>query len=202
MKIIVLGASGTIGSAIVSALGDHEVVTAGSRSGDVRVVYTSKEAVWEIFETVGNFDGLVCAVGDDGVFKPYKDLTDADFEVGFQRKFLARMRLVRTGIDYVSDGGSFTLSSGFLSHYPFAASVAIGPFNAAVDSCVRSAAPLLPRGIRLNVVSPAPVVPEESVRHGLVSAAQSAQAYAECVEGDFTGRVVRAWGGLEKEPIW
>ena len=202
MKIIVLGASGTIGSAIVPALGDHEVVTAGSRSGDVRVDYTNKEAVQEMFETVGRFDGLVCAVGGDGVFKPYESLTDADFEVGFQRKFLGQMNLVRTGIDYVSDGGSFTLSSGFLSHYPNVASVAIGPFNAAVDSFVRSTAPLLPRGIRLNVVSPAPVVPEENIRYGLVSAAQSAEAYAECVEGNFTGRVVRVWGGLEKEPIW
>jgi hypothetical protein len=103
---------------------------------------------------------------------------------------------VRLGQSGVRDGGSFTLSSGFLSHYPNPASVATGPLNAAVDAFVRSVAPLLARGLRLNVVSPAPVVEPGVDGRGTVTAAQVAQTYVEAVEADYSGRVLRAWGGL------
>ena len=146
MKIIVLGAAGKLGSEIVRALETrHDVVGAGSRSGKIRVDYTDTESVRTMFETLGDFDGLVCAVGGDSVFKPYEELKDEDFEVGFRRKFLAQLNLVRLGTEYANDGASFTLSSGFLSHYPNKASVATGPFNAAVDSLIMSVAPLLSR---------------------------------------------------------
>ncbi len=200
MKIIVLGATGKIGRAITRELEPrHEIVSVGSRSGDLQVDYTDGESVRSMFESVGSFDGLVCVVGGDSTFRPYDQLTDGDFELGFRRKFLAQLNLVRVGADFATDGASFTLSSGFLSHYPITSSVATSPFNAAVDALATSLAPLLPRGLRINVVSPAPVVPVDKVRVGLVSAAQVAAHYVQCVEGDFTGRVLRAWGGLEKE---
>jgi len=200
MKIIVLGATGKIGSEIVRELRPrHDIVAVGSRSGAVRVDYTDGDSVRTMFESVGSFAGLVCVVGGDSVFKPYGQLTDEDFEVGFRRKFLAQLNLVRVGTEYAGDGGSFTLSSGFLSHYPNEVSVATGPFNAAVDALATSLPPLLPRGLRINVVSQAPVVPSDRVGLGLVSAEQAAGYFVQCVEGDFTGRVLRAWGGLEKE---
>lgn len=200
MKIIVLGATGIIGGAIVRDLGArHEIVSVSSRSGDLQADYTDGDSVRSMFQSVGSFDGLVCVVGGDSAFKPYDQLTDADFEVGFRRKFLAQLNLVRVGTDFAADGASFTLSSGFLSHYPNPASVATGPFNAAVDALATSLSPLLPRGLRINVVSPAPVVPSDRVNLGRVSAEEVAAFYVQCVESDFTGRVLRAWGGLENE---
>ncbi len=202
MKVIVLGASGNIGREIVRELEHtHEIIKAGSKRGDVLVDYTDANSVREMFESVGKFDALVSAVGGDSVFRPYEELSDADYEHGFQRKFLAQVNLVKTGADYALDGGSFTLSSGFLSHYPNPYSIATGPFNAAVDSFVLGTAPLLPRGLRLNVVSPAPVVEPERAGRGLVTAAQAAKGYVESVTGDFTGRVLRVWSGLETEPL-
>ena len=99
-------------------------------------------------------------------------------------------------MSFVKDNGSFTLTSGFLSHYPNPASIATGPFNAAIDTFVRNTAPLLPRGIRVNVVSPAPIVEPGQEKRGLVTAAQTADLYVDAVEGNFTGQVLRAWGGL------
>ncbi len=75
---------------------------------------------------------------------------------------------------------------------------ATGPFNSAIDTFVRQTAPLLGRGLRLNVVSPAPVVEPSKVGVGLVSAEQVAQYYVEAIEGAHTGKVLRAWGGLPK----
>jgi len=196
----VLGASGIIGSEIAKALStSHEIVKAG-RSGDLKVDYTDPESVKAMFEQVGKFDALVTAVGRDSAFKLYGELTDEDFEYSFQRKFMAQINLVRIGTPYINDSGSFTLSSGYLSDYPYKESAATGPFNAAVDSFARTVGPLLPRGIRVNVVSPAPVVPPEKSGRGLVTAAQTAAGYIKSVEGTMNGEVIRMWGGLENEP--
>lgn len=132
----------------------------------------------------------------DTIFKHFDDLTQDDYQYGFDRKFLAQIRLVELGQHAANDGASITLSSGFLPDYPNPASLATGPLNAAVDAYVRSAAPLLQRGIRLNVVSPAPVVDEGQEAHGAITADQAAAAYIEAIDGDFTGQVLRPWGGL------
>jgi len=166
----------------------------------VKVDYTDTKSVKEMFAQVGKFDALVAAVGRDSAFKPYDQLTDEDFNVGFQRKFLAQIHLVQIGTPYASDSGSFTLSSGYLSDYPNPASVATGPFNAAVDSFARTVGPMLPRGIRLNVVSPAPVVSPEEAGRGVVTAGQAAAGYITSIEGTMNGEVIRIWGGLENEP--
>jgi NAD(P)-dependent dehydrogenase (short-subunit alcohol dehydrogenase family) len=200
MKIILLGASGIIGREIDLALSpNHEIVRAG-RNGDVKVDYTDTNSVKAMFEKVGKFDALITAVGRDSAFKSYEVLSDEDFDYGFQRKFMAQINLVRSGTPYANDGASFTLSSGYLSDYPNPASAATGPFNAAVDSFARTVGPMLPRGIRLNVVSPAPVVSPEEAGRGVVTAAQAATGYITSVEGTMNGEVIRIWGGLENEP--
>ncbi len=200
MKIILLGASGIIGSEIDKALSpNHEMVRAG-RNGDVKVDYTDTQSVKAMFKQVKKFDALIVTVGRDSAFKPYEDLTDEDFDYGFQRKFMAQINLVRIGTPYANDSASFTLSSGYLSDYPNPASAATGPFNAAVDSFARTVGPMLPRGIRLNVVSPAPVVSPDEAGRGVVTAAQAAAGYIQSIEGTMNGEVLRMWGGLENEP--
>lgn len=196
-KAIVVGASGLIGRDVVKALlPTHEVIRVGVRSGDIQADYLDDASVQSMFDEVGPFDALVAAAGGDGVFKPFEALTDEDYLYGFQRKVLGQARLVRLGQKSANDGASFTLSSGFLSHYPMPVSVAIGPLNAAINSWARSVAPLLPRALRVNVVSPAPIVEEGSEGTGRITPAQAAQSYLEAVNGDFTGRTIRAWGGL------
>jgi hypothetical protein len=79
---------------------------------------------------------------------------------------------------------------------PNEASIATGPLNSAVDTFVSNTAPLLPRNLRINVVSPAPIVEPGQERRGLVTASQTAKMYVDAVESDFSGKVLRAWGGL------
>jgi NAD(P)-dependent dehydrogenase (short-subunit alcohol dehydrogenase family) len=197
MKIIIVGASGRIGSKVDEALSDrHEIVRVGVRSGDVQCDYTDPESVRSMFEKIGEFDSLISVAGGDSVFKSFQDLNDEDYRYGFERKFLGQVKLVQHGMSLIKDNGSFTLTSGFLSHYPNPASIATGPLNAAIDTFVRNTAPLLPRGIRVNVVSPAPIVEPGQEKRGLVTAAQTADLYVDAIEGNFTGQVLRAWGGL------
>ncbi|MDO5673776.1 MAG: short chain dehydrogenase [bacterium] len=197
MKIILVGANGNIGREVDKALSPrHEVVRVGSRSGDVRCDYTDAAAVQAMFAQIGAFDALITVVGNDSVFKPYAELSEADYLYGFEHKFLSQIRLLKLGEPFVRDRGVFLFSSGFLSHYPHPMSCATGPLNAAIDAFVQTTAPLLPRGIRLNVISPAPVVEPGREGRGLLTAQQAAQYYVQAVEGDMTGKVLRAWAGL------
>ena len=201
MKIIIVGASGRIGKEVDKALSvNHDIIRVGARSGDVQCDYTDTISVQSMFEKIGDFDALISVAGGDSRFKVYSDLSDHDYLYGFERKFLGQVRLLRIGEKFINENGSFTFTTGFLSHYPNPASIATGPFNAAVDTFVKNTAPLLNRGIRLNVVSPAPIVEPGQERKGLVTAAETAKLYIEAVEGSATGKVFRAWGGLPVIP--
>jgi NAD(P)-dependent dehydrogenase (short-subunit alcohol dehydrogenase family) len=200
MKIIIVGASGRIGKEVDKALSvNHDIVRVGYRSGDIQCDYTIPESVRDMFEKLGEFDALISVIGGDSIFKPFADLDDDDYKYGFERKFLGQIRFLKLGETYVRDNGSFVFTSGFLSHYPNPASIATGPLNAAVNTFVRNTASLLPRGIRINVVSPAPIVQPGQEGKGLVTAAETAKLYVEAVEGNITGQVLRAWGGLPAE---
>jgi NAD(P)-dependent dehydrogenase (short-subunit alcohol dehydrogenase family) len=198
MKIAVLGASGKIGSQVVEQLSTrgHEVISIGARSGDHKVDYTDAAAVEAMLELIAPLDAIVVSVGGDSAFKPYNTLTDEDFLLAAERKLVAQFRIVRLAEKYVRDNGSVSLTSGFLSHYPNPYSIATGPFNAAIDTFVQQSAEHLPRGLRVNVVSPAPVVEPDQVKEGLISAAQVAEFFVESIEGQATGTVFQAWGGL------
>ena len=197
MNIAIFGASGIIGSAVVELLSDgNEIIKIGSRSGDLQADYTDDKSVEAVFQQMENLDAVIVCVGGDSQFKPYSALSDDDYRYGAERKLVAQFRIVRFAEEYVTDNGSITITSGFLTDYPNEFSLATGPFNSAIDTFVRQAAPLLKRGLRLNVVSPAPVVEATRVDTGLVSPEQVATFYAQSLEGNDTGKVFRAWGGL------
>ena len=201
MKIIIVGASGRIGKEVDKALSvSHDIIRVGSRSGDVQCDYTIPESVREMFEKIGDFDALISVIGGDSIFKPFADLDDDDYRYGFERKFLGQIRFLKIGESFVRDNGSFVFTSGFLSQYPNPASIATGPLNAAVNTFVKNTASLLTRGIRINVVSPAPIVEPGQEGKGLVTAAETAKSYVEAVEGNMTGRIFRTWGGLPVVP--
>jgi NAD(P)-dependent dehydrogenase (short-subunit alcohol dehydrogenase family) len=201
MKIIIVGASGRIGKEVDKALyGNHDIVRVGTRSGDVQCDYTVADSVRNMFEKIGEFDSLISVIGGDSIFKPFADLDDEDYRYGFERKFLGQIRFLDLGKSYVRENGSFVFTSGFLCQYPNSYSIATGPLNAAVDTFVQNTAPLLPRGIRVNVVSPAPIVELGQEGKGVVTAAETARLYVEAVESNVTGKVLRAWGGLPFAP--
>jgi NAD(P)-dependent dehydrogenase (short-subunit alcohol dehydrogenase family) len=196
MRIVVVGATGTIGQAVVRALEPrHDVVEVANTRGDHRVDMSSRDSIGALYASIGAFDALVCAAGL-AKFAPLEALTDADFELGEKSKWMGQVNLVRLGLPHVRDGGSFTLTSGVLANEPTPGSAAISPVNAAVEAFGRAAALEMPRGIRINTVSP-PWVAETLARMGRDPAAgmpaeRVAAAYVESVEGRKTGKVIDA----------
>jgi len=196
MKIIVIGATGTIGRAVVEALsGRHEVIQVGNRRGAYQVDLASPESITKLYRAVGSFDAVVCAAGL-AKFGALKELTDQDFQLGLSNKLMGQVNLVRLGLSAIAERGSFTLTSGVLSMEPMVGSAAISPVNAAIEGFVRAAALEMPKGVRVNVVSP-PWVKETMVAMGMggstgVPAAIVAKAYLAGVEGAMSGAVIDA----------
>lgn len=197
MKVIIVGASGKIGRGVDRAVSaNHEVVRVGLADCDVQCDYTDPESVRNMFATVGAYGALVSAVGNDSRFLPFEELVDDDYRYGFERKFLSQIRLLSLGQPTIQDGGSFTLTSGFLSHYSNRRGIATGPFNAALETFVETTARMWPRGIRINLVSPGPVVEPGRKGRGSVTTEECAELYVQAIEGTMSGQVLRVWGGL------
>jgi NAD(P)-dependent dehydrogenase (short-subunit alcohol dehydrogenase family) len=153
VKIIVVGATGVIGSAVASALAERHEVVRASRRGDVRVDIEDPASIASMYTAVGEVDAVVCAAGRAS-FGALAELSDDAVALGLESKLLGRVNLVRLGLAHVRDGGSFTLTSGVLAKHPVPGSAAITMTNAALEGFVRAAALELPRGLRVNVVSP------------------------------------------------
>ena len=64
MKILVVGASGTLGRAVAQHLGErHQVITAGRNSGEHRVDLRDDASVGALFAATGRIDAIVSAAG-------------------------------------------------------------------------------------------------------------------------------------------
>jgi NAD(P)-dependent dehydrogenase (short-subunit alcohol dehydrogenase family) len=196
MRVCVVGGTGTIGSAVAAALEPrHQVVRVGHERGDRRVDLASKASIADLFAGTGPIDAVVSAAGLAS-FGALEELGDEDFRLGLENKLMGQINLVRVGVEHLADGGSFTLTSGVLSREPTPGSAAVSPVNAGVEAFARAAALELPRGLRVNVVSP-PWVAETLEEMGRdpsdgMPAADVARAYVESVEGDMDGQVLDA----------
>ena len=195
MKIVVVGATGTIGKAVVAALeGRHEVVKVGTTGGDLQVDIADGGSIRRLYEQTGRFDALIVAAGKVH-FGDLATMTEKEMAVGLADKLMGQVNLVLLGQHHVNDQGSFTLTSGLLSHDPIRYGASASLVNGAIDAFVRGAAIELPRGVRINAVSPGLLTESLGVfgdyfrGHETVPAARVANAYVKSVEGRLTGRV-------------
>ena len=195
MKIVLIGASGTLGQAINAALSErHQIIRVGRQSGDLQVDITDSGSIRRLFEQVGSFDALVSATGNLH-FGALAEMTEAVYLIGLRDKLMGQVNLVLIGREFITDGGSFTLTSGILSDEPIRFGSSASMVNAAIDGFVRGAAIELPRGLRVNSVSPT-VVSESMPGYAPyfrgfkpIPAAEAALGYVRSVEGAQTGQV-------------
>ncbi|MEP6944503.1 MAG: short chain dehydrogenase [Acidobacteriota bacterium] len=197
MKILLIGASGTIGKRIYDAFSaKHEVMRASRSGGDVEVDITSAVSIEDMFHAVKDVDAVICAAGP-AQFGAFGELSEEDFYVGIHGKMMGRVNLVRIGQKYLNDNGSFTLTTGILAEDPIVGSAAVAMVNGAVNSFAIAAAQELPRGQRINVVSPT-VVEDSAEMYGDFFAGfdpapmdRVVNGYVRSVLGKTTGRIIR-----------
>jgi NAD(P)-dependent dehydrogenase (short-subunit alcohol dehydrogenase family) len=205
MRILLIGATGTIGRPIAGLLGArHEIVGATRSDTNLAVDITKPDAVRSFLERVGTVDAIVCAAGG-ARFAPLEKLSDDDFSFSLGNKLMGQVNVIRHGLAHVRDRGSITVTSGVLAWHPMPGSAAISVVNAGLEAFVGAAALEAQRGIRINVVSP-PWVTEtlQQMKWDLPGgkpAEAVARMYQKAVDGGATGHVIRFGRNDEIESV-
>lgn len=195
MKILVIGAGGVIGSAIVDELKPrHQIVTAGRSHGDYNVDIADVQSIRDLFTKTGNFDAVVSAAGSVH-FGPLRGMSPEQLQIGITNKLMGQVHLALEAATHLNAGGSVTLTAGTLSRDPIRYGASASLVNGALESFVRSAALEFPAGTRINVVSPT-VLRESMKAYGPyfpgsegVPGKRVGLAFAKSVEGAQTGQV-------------
>ncbi|SDJ06829.1 short chain dehydrogenase [Natribacillus halophilus] len=199
MKILLIGATGTIGSNVYDRLQqNHEIIRAGRNGADVQVDITDETSIRHMYEHTGNVDAVINASGSAG-FAQLTEMTPDKNETAVNSKLKGQINLVLLGLPYVTDGGSFTLTSGVMMDDPIPQGASAAMANGGIRSFVTSAAIEMPRGIRINNVSPS-LLEESSERIGHLFAGfqpvpgdRVAMAYQKSVEGSQTGQIYKVY---------
>lgn len=194
MRVLIVGASGTLGSLIVDDLiNDFEIIQASKRTSNINVDITSTESIKEMYKKVGKIDAVVSATGA-AHFGHVKEMTPELNDIALRSKLAGQVNLVLLGQEYVNDYGSFTLTTGILMDDPVIGSASAAMANGAVRAFVKSAAIEMPRGIRINSVSPT-ILSESLEKYGNffkgfepVSGKRVATAYRKSIQGAQTGQ--------------
>ncbi len=198
-KVVIVGATGTIGRAVAQALeGTHEVVRVGKTRGDWQVDITNGNSIRALFDKLGPVDAIVSTTGNVH-FGTVPEMTAEQFSIGLNDKLLGQINLALIGQHHLRDGGSITLTSGIVGHEPIRMGSNASTITGALEAFAPAAAIELQRGIRINVVCPS-VLTESAEVYGSffpgvepVPAKRVAQAYVRSVDGAHTGRVYRVW---------
>ncbi|KDB52711.1 short chain dehydrogenase [Sphaerotilus natans subsp. natans DSM 6575] len=205
MRILHVGASGTLGRAVAETLQarGHTLIRAGRQGGDIAVDITDEASVRAMYAQVGDFGALVATLGRVH-FAPLADFSRAQWQIGLDDKLMGQVRLVQMGLAQVREGGSFTLTSGLLNDEPIRQGASAAMVNAALEGFVRAAALEMPRGARINLVSPTllaesvPVYAPFFPGTAPMAAREVALGYVRSIEGAHTGRVLRMGWSLER----
>ena len=196
MKIIVVGASGAVGNSAAKALEvRNEVIRVNRSSGDIQMDIEDIESIRAMYREVGKVDAVVSAIGH-GYFGAVHEMTSEQFMKGINHKTLPQVNLVLEGFDTMNDGGSFTLTSGVLNRDPIRGGSCAAAANGALDGFVEGAAVDMPRGIRINAVSPEVLEVSRAKYDGFfhghrhVTDEAVGLAYCKAVEGCLSGQVL------------
>lgn len=193
MKILIIGATGTIGKAVAERLSQqHEVISAGYSDGDVKVDLANADSIRAMFEQVGKVEAVISTAGLAN-FAPLAQHSNQDFELALNNKLMGQINLLRIGQEYVTANGSITLTSGILSRQPMPGSASISMVNGALESFAKAAALELDK-LRLNVVAPG-FVKETMAMMAMdsssgISAADTARVYEIAVMGEMHGETL------------
>jgi NAD(P)-dependent dehydrogenase (short-subunit alcohol dehydrogenase family) len=185
MKAIVIGGTGTIGSAVVKVFEDTGFeVLAVSRNSQLKADIENEESLDNLFRQSGNIDAIVCAAGN-AAFGELEKLSDRDFSLSINSKLMGQVKLLQKGLHFLNPGGTVLLTGGIFAYKPWPGSSAIAMVNSALEGFVRAAALEISDNKKVMVIHP-PLVAETAAKMGMDAlpfppASEVAQSYLEAV---------------------
>jgi len=166
-RVVVVGGSSGIGSAVAQAAAEHgaEVFVCSrdpSRGGAapdgataIAIDVTDDASVSGVFDQLDSLDHLVCTAASgfpSGLFRAPAE----DVRALMESKFWGQYRCARAAAPLIGEGGSITFTSGIRSRRPTRGTEAFTVVNTAVEGMARALAlELAPT--RVNVVAPGTV---------------------------------------------
>ena len=199
MKILIIGGKGTIGKKVSSHFAQkHEIIIGSRNGGDVTVDIADSSSIKAMFEQTGKLDAIICIAGE-AKWAAFDQLTEEDYYIGLRSKLMGQVNLVRIGQDYLSEGGSFTLTTGILADDPVVMTTSASMVNGAIHSFARAVALELKNNQRINVVSSGLV--EDAVDkyeayfpgHNPIPMWKVVNAYVKSVAGKGSGNIFRIY---------
>jgi len=195
MKVVVIGATGLIGTAVATLLHEkgHEIVRV-SRHTQPGVDINDPASIRAFYTTFDEVDAIISASAGTVSYGTTRELTDEGIYWDIKSKMLGQVNLVRQGLSRVRPGGVFILTGGMFAYDPWPRSSVIAMVNAGLEGFVRGAALDLQDLHRIVVIHP-PAVREWATQMGMdgspwPSVETVAQTYLMALEGKVTGQPV------------
>jgi hypothetical protein len=141
----------------------------------------------------------VC-VAASGALDVFQRLTEADLLENMRGKLLGQINVVLIGQRYLTERGSFTLTSGIFADEPWRGVTGGAVISGGLPSFVLSASIELDHGMRVNAASPTMVSDAAGNYAHLFPGMEAAPmsrivaAFVRCIEGRRTGEIVRVYG--------
>ena len=199
MKILLIGANGTIGKVVHEYLKDrHEVLPASRSNSQLRINIEDKDSIKTGLESAGMLDAIVCIAGE-ARWDVMEELSEEDYYIGIKSKLMGQVNLARLGLDHLNPRGSITLTTGILADDPVYRTTSAAMVNGAIHSYVQAAALEMKDGKRINAVSCGLV--EDAAQkyegyfpgHTPISMERAVNAYVRSIEGRGNGQVIREY---------
>jgi len=170
-RVLVVGATGGIGTTVVSTLGHEGATTVRASSNppasqipsdevsplvrlDLRDSVSIGKGLAEAAGYFGNFDSLIVSTSVNS-FASFWEFDRETWQEQFEVKYLGIADLCRQAIQFMTPGGAIILLSGIAAVVPFGTNPAGGAVNAALEHLVKLlATELSPIPLRVVGVSP------------------------------------------------
>lgn len=202
MKILVIGGTGMIGTAVVNLLKkEHEVISIGKISGDYQMDINNNSSIEKLFKDFKDIDGVISTTGD-GVMGTFNTQPDEEIDLAINSKLKANINLIRTAINYINENGFIIVTTGAASHTPIPGASSITMATAGLEGYVRAIQVEERNNIRVNVVSPQAVIETLTELNmsfpNAVSVADTAMAYKKVIDSNESGIIANIPEYLEQ----
>ena len=194
MKVLITGATGTIGKALVNLFENKGYqVIATSRNSNPSMDIENPDTINRFFGNIGFVDAIVCAAGDAS-FGAFTKMTAKEFSVGIKSKLMGQINLCKAGLNFLNPKGTIILTGGIFAHQPWPNTTNIAMANAALEGFIRALSLELENDQRILIVHP-PLIRETAETMGMdgsqcPTAAQMAEVYLSGMQSNDTGKAL------------
>ncbi|MCG8530333.1 MAG: short chain dehydrogenase [Desulfovibrionales bacterium] len=191
--LIVIGATGLIGSHLVADAKERFSVISVSRHSAPSIDMTQPESIRTFFAAPPPFTHIAVTAGETS-FKLLPDLTEEELLIGIRSKMMGQMLIALEAYKHLPPHGSITLTGGVTARKPFAGTAGTAFVNGALNAFAHAASLEFTEGRRINVISPGWIrqTAEKMGVHNVhtVEVEEVARAYRNVIEGDINGQVI------------